>query len=611
MSGPVPSPMTEPGRALARRAIAMALAVLFVLLATAGPARAADAGAIWTSAPAQAPPPPTGAAPSPFPAAVGKVGDIEFWAPNRGVLITGGNALVPAGLYAYDGVTWHQLSTVCGGEGGRIAWAGPDDFWTISDQRAGQILPGGFEPGALLNVSLCHFVAGQVVASYAMPLQQPDSYRPMYAAACSSPSNCWFGGALGEGSPAGAFHLHWNGSGLSVVYSSQGHAVAAMAPHAGQIYESVQLAPTDQYGSESPASPALLHTVVATDPTNPFHNVVPANTQNPSCAPFCPPLPEYGTDAEGHAVAPVTLAGLSLSSDYSLAGTGPATPQLWAVAGPDRTSPPGGQGVAHPIAMRLSKGVWTQVVPNLAGFGEGEDPVGVAADPGETAAWVAVRESGAEGAGVDFLSSADGGATWSVAEHDELGPEQGVGPRGEAGPIACPAAHECWLATTEGWLFHLTDGAVLEPDTDPFFDGGGGVITFRPQDGGQVETLPDAAPEDDSLANQQPPTPVAPTQVKIGGRKPKPAKPLVSASHSRLEQRKVKAHGREVTRQVLVLSFKLRARARVWLLAELHGKVVARSPKQVLEKGPQQLRLTLDPKRWPNKLKLEAHPAGG
>src|SRR6202034_3760679 len=114
-----------------------------------------------------------GAQPSQFPAALGDVGDISFWAPNRGLLIPAGNEFVPAGLYAYDGVSWHQLSTVCGGETGRIAWAGPDEFWTISDQRAGQILGTGFEASALLNVSLCHFVNGQVVASYAMPPQQP------------------------------------------------------------------------------------------------------------------------------------------------------------------------------------------------------------------------------------------------------------------------------------------------------------------------------------------------------------------------------------------------------------------------------------------------------
>ena len=72
------------------------------------------------------------------PVPLGEVGDIEFWAPNRGALITGGNGGMPAGVYAYDGTGWYLYSTVCGGREGRIAWTGPDEFWTISDQRAGE-----------------------------------------------------------------------------------------------------------------------------------------------------------------------------------------------------------------------------------------------------------------------------------------------------------------------------------------------------------------------------------------------------------------------------------------------------------------------------------------
>ena len=174
-------------------AAVVAAVALSAGLAGGSPAFAADGGATWVSAPALAPPPPTGASPSPFPLPVGYVGDIEFWAPNRGVLITAGNSVVPAGLYAYDGVNWHQLSTVCGGTDGRIAWAGPDEFWTISDQRPGQVLSTS-GTGALEDVSLCHFLDGQVVASFAEPLEQPNSYKPMNAAACAGPNDCWFGG---------------------------------------------------------------------------------------------------------------------------------------------------------------------------------------------------------------------------------------------------------------------------------------------------------------------------------------------------------------------------------------------------------------------------------
>ena len=33
--------------------------------------------------------------------------------------------------------------------------------------------------------------------------------------------------------------------------------------------------------------------------------------------------------------------------------------------------------------------------------------------------------------------------------------EAGVGPKGAAARISCPALEDCWMATTEGWLFHL------------------------------------------------------------------------------------------------------------------------------------------------------------
>ncbi len=139
------------------------IAVLFAAATLAGAgtvptqalAATSDGAASWVSAPAMPPTPSSGPA-SPYPVPIGYVGDIEFWHPNRGLLITAGNGVVPEGLYAYDGVTWHQLSTVCGGTDGRIAWAGPDDFWTIADQRPGQVLPNG-GVGALQDVSLCHF----------------------------------------------------------------------------------------------------------------------------------------------------------------------------------------------------------------------------------------------------------------------------------------------------------------------------------------------------------------------------------------------------------------------------------------------------------------------
>jgi hypothetical protein len=597
-----------------------AFAFVFALAVASPRASASDDGASWQFAPAQAPPPPAGAQPSPFPVALGKVGDIEFWSPNRGVLITAGNGLVSAGVYAYDGESWHQLSSACGGHDGRIAWAGPDEFWTISDQRPGQVTPTGADATELWDISLCRFQNGQVVGSYAMPLEQVDSYLPMDAAACAGPEDCWFGGELGDAPDSGAFHLYWDGSVLSALYSPQDHAVASMAVDQEQIYESVQLAPSDVYSSEeSQTNPPLLQMIEASDPGDVFHSLFPTDTQNPGCGNFCPPLPEYGTAAGGQTVAPDTLSGLSLSSDWSPSGEGPATPQLWAVAGIDSTRPPAGEGEAHPIALRYSledsegqlTGAWTQIIPNFATFEAGEEPVGVAADPDEEAAWVTIgSEDGV--AHVDLLASADGGQTWSVSEHDELGPEQGVGGRGDAGPISCPAPHECWLATSEGWLFHLTDGTQLAHDTDPFFDGADGVISYRPPDNGVPEVLPDQPPEDDSLANQQPPasTPAPPAAVPEEAPRITTAAALAVKVHSRLVRERARVHGKLVNEDVLELTFTLVARAHVQLLASRSGHVVAKTARETLRKGRHTLKLTLNPARWPTKLNFHTTAAG-
>jgi hypothetical protein len=573
---------------------------LALAIAASAPAAAyaTDGGASWQFAPAQAPLPPPGVQPSPYPTFLGPVGDIAFWSPNRGVLITAGNEFVPEGLYAYDGVSWHQLSTVCGGHDGRIAWAGPDELWTISDQRAGTDGASGFQ---YWDVSLCHFLDGQVVGSYALPVGEADSYRPMDAAACDGPDDCWFGGELGETPDSGAFHLYWNGSSLSVVYSPQDHAVAAMAVDAGQIYESVQIAPGDSYNGESAETPALLHTIIASDPEEIFHDVVPIAS---TCGGLCAPLPEYGSSG-GEPVAPDTLGAFALSSDWSPSGEGPASPQLWAVAGvPEGRNaprPPGGEASAHPVVLRyVEEGLgypeegWTQVVPNLASFAAGEDPQAVAADPGENAAWVTIQGDD-ETAHVDLLSSANG-LTWTVSERDRLGPEQEVGSRGNAGPIACPAPHECWLATDQGWLFHLTDGQQLPADDDPFFDGAIGVIAYRPPDGGLPEAIANEGFETEpTVALPQPQAPPAPAPRPTVATKPPKRAALLSAVHTSL------LHG-----DVLELTFTLSRAARVELVALRDGKVVARTRRETLRRGAHRLALRLSPREWPTRLDVQA-----
>ena len=122
---------------------------------------------------------------------------------------------MPRGLLAWDGVEWHRLATVCGGTGDtmRIAWAGPAEFWTVSEPS---------RPRQGSGTALCHFKDGVVAGSYSTADTASDPYRQMNAAACRAPDDCWFGGIGSRdptGSRVGAFHLRWDGTALRTVYN--------------------------------------------------------------------------------------------------------------------------------------------------------------------------------------------------------------------------------------------------------------------------------------------------------------------------------------------------------------------------------------------------------
>jgi hypothetical protein len=112
------------------------------------------------------PAPPAGA---PFQVALGSPGSLTFWSANRGLLAVEGNSVVPRGILAFDGESWHMLATVCGGPGDtmRIAWASSSEFWTVSEPS---------RPRQGSGTALCRFKDGVVVASYSTPDKPPDPY---------------------------------------------------------------------------------------------------------------------------------------------------------------------------------------------------------------------------------------------------------------------------------------------------------------------------------------------------------------------------------------------------------------------------------------------------
>ncbi len=561
--------------------------------------------ATWRLEPVHPPAPPVGQQESLAPVGLGEVGDIEFWAPNHGLLVTAGKPpTIPAGVWTYNGLDWHELATVCGGgeaegEGGRIAWAGPDEFFTVSAGRPGQVGEfTGAEPLPLTDDTVCRFSNGQVVASYAHPAFEADSYQTMQGAACLGSTDCWFAGNTLPEPQIGAFQLHWNGAALEPEpYPGEGHAVEDMLPVEGKLYESVRISSGDAVSVEEEREPPVVHRINPEGELPLFHGEAK--------------VPLYGSEE-----LPEALEALKLSA---------AEGSLWAAAGP-KLAQAGEPGEV--TVVRRTEGQWKQLIGSgypptetaanplgsvlppeeeeqlLGGEAKNATVSSIAAEPGTDSAWLALRAPEVVTGGVSLTSravlvriSAEG----KVLEEQTLPTasegQEGVGPKGAAVLVSCPAANDCWLVTAQGWLFHLApEGERQMPaDQDADFEG---LITYRPPDQGLPQVAPEAPPLDDSgLPEFAPPC----EKVSLSGSKPGSESTLVSVpllSH---------LHSRLVHRTTLELRFHLAVKARVRLVATRGRSVVATTPTRTLGPGSRRLMLRLNPKRWPTKLGMQTH----
>jgi hypothetical protein len=567
-----------------RGALLAACAAIALSGLSVTPSAAAEEGATWSLEQ----PTPAG---STWPISLGSIGDIEFLEgkANRGLLITSGNPpTIEPGVWAYNGVEWHELSNKCGAEReGRIAWAGPEEFWTVSDGRPGQSneSPGTeFErPPELKDNTLCHFAGGQIVGSYAHPSFQADSYQIMRGAACLAPSDCWFAGNPLPEPQIGAFHLHWNGSALEAApYPGEGHAIEDMRALAGRLYESVRVSPEDRVAVNSARAP-VIHLI------NPI-GVTPTFEAEEE-------LPIYERNELARA-----LDFLHLSA---------ADGALWAAGGPKEE--PGQVTVAireggswrqligpeHPLGPILPAGQAAEERQLLGGEARNATVAAIAAEPGTSSAWVALvsptrKTSEPERAVLVHISS-EGHVLEEQTLPSAVERERGIGPKGAAAKLLCPQASDCWLATTQGWLFHLAPPGerTLPKDEDPNFKG---LITYRPPDQGLPQVAPDAPPPDTSGLVEEAPSLGSIPESK-GPAESMVTLPLLTHLHSRI-----------IKGNTLELRFHLAVKARLRLIAKRRRQVVAATPTVTFQAGNRRLRLRLDPRRWPTSLKLQEHP---
>jgi hypothetical protein len=562
-----------------------------------------DGGAEWKVEPIYPPAPPTGVESQgqQIPIGLGKIGDIEFWAPNRGALITAGNgSTIKPGVWLYNGERWRELATVCGASEGRIAWAGPNEFWTISDGRPGQADSGDLRP-PLEDNTLCHFAPPpgdptgrlEVVASYAQPAFLSTSYQAMHAAACITPSDCWFAGAPLESPEIGAFQLHWNGHALEPEpYLPEGHVVSDMREFEGRLYESMRLLEPCEPGVSEKCD--RVRQVVRRPPALRIINVEgAAETFEPIEG-----LPLYGNEEFSFA-----LNFLHLSAGEN---------SLWGAAGPELELPKGSEPAGVTV-IRKEEGAanWSQVL------GPGTTPSGlerfpedvvnsIAAEPGSNSAWIALDskvdatkgEPNPDESALVARISSDGAITDESKLPSSTEP---YGYKGAADKLACPAAHDCWLATTTGWLLHLsTEGErKLAPDTDPvfspFFSEEEEPIEVRPPDEGLPQEPSDAVPTEES--------PIEESVVRQGQLKPVLADPFATVTVPLLSNVRTRLiHG-----TTLELKFNLSVKARVRLIAKRSRSVVASTAAHVFNAGNRSLSLRLNVHRWPTKLNLQTH----
>jgi hypothetical protein len=559
---------------------ALLLLTLAVLSAGAlvSSAQALEAGVQWRLAQPGPPPAPPGVEQPQTAVGLGHIGEISFYTPNRGALITAGDPpTVPPGVWEYNGAEWHEISEVCGATDGRIVWAGPEEFWTVSDGRPGQALVEGKRP-PLEDDTLCRFSnanhAGeplQVMQSFAFPAFQADSYEPMHAAGCFSPSDCWFGGGSlpPESLDAGTFELHWNGHELvEEPLHGEGRTIEGMAAFEGRLFEGVRIAVGDREEPENPRPPAL-------------HAIGPEQSSFTGFEAL--PLYEGGE-------FPQALDFLHLSAGGEF---------LWAGAGVQKTpagSLPGRITILRGTNLAEGEGTWTQLVGPLAPLNQepfpGQTLTALAAEPGSESAWIgldtpedAERPSSTAAAKVARVSAQPG----EGIEAEETLP----GARGGTSFVTCPMAQDCWLATSAGWLYHLSTEAeqTLERDADPAFET---FITERPLDQGLPQTPPDTLPADSSGLPEGPPEESSVTEAEPV-QEVRRAVALLTHVHSHL-------HG-----TVLELHFHLAVKARVRLLAKRAKKVVAQTPMRTLKAGNHSLSLHLNIHRWPTKLALKTH----
>lgn len=541
-----------------------------VLLGAPGGAAAAPS---WRL---EQPAPPAGA---PGQGPVGEPADLQFLAPNFGLMLVDNppGSLFASGLLVYDGTGWRQLSTVCGApaRSGRIALVSENEWWTVS--RAVNNLDGSVPTDG--TPTLCHFQSGAVVGSYATALSNVTTpFASMNAAACTGPSDCWFGGPVIDAPSLGSFLLHWDGASLQLSNTPRPRAIADMAPLGGSVYGGGAVGSAFDGTAQGVTGRELL---VQRDA-----DAAEANG------------PRLLRRFQAGATAIIDWPRISAVEDLVDIRALDSTPsELW-LAGRDASDSyvPDDEDGARPMVrapylarMRSGDAAPTELTPGEDGLAAGEFVSDIAVLP-DGGAWVAI--------GNRQVQSNDPEAV--VARLDEDGrvvervtlrrPDVRIG---GAAKIDCTGADQCWMVTAGGWVYHFSEpGAELPRNPAPAIQG---FITTRPRDERTPTIPPDVVVKDESRQYVAPPPEAPQEQAAQSTPKPLPALLRVLGKPKVVKTKR----GRRI-----VLRVQVRRRARVQLVGRRGGRTVAKTKRRTFKPGRYTLRMSASPRRWPTSLKF-------
>lgn len=561
------------GAANAGKFLGLLIAVC-VVFGTAAPSALAAAG--WSNYPL----PRT----SPFQQPLGQPTSLSCWSANACVLLTIDNQYFTNGVFAFTGDTttavsgWKQYATVCGQADerdgvGRVAWAGPNEFWTLTTPSS------PYNTGIYSGRGLCHFSGGQVVGSYSTIRSQietsSDPYRRMEAAACRSSNECWFGGiaaARPDGTDPGTFHLRWDGSSLKRVNAPAKRGAADIEPFDGGFAESVYSGPDSTRESDP--------TLIDVPEYSPIQLIEPgaSSADGFSDGDLEPDVPGFLPEATEVLALDAGLPSAPGSILWAVGGGAASGPQKdQEIDGGLADDSPADTGPFVAYREAGASNSWRQVNVPASADSINTRYVDVAAIPGtdEAIAAIAPGNSPQSSPAPSEIAKLDAGAGTVAIET--------IGNFGSVQRVECVNATQCWAATAEGWLLRYADPASpVAANGDPAF---AGIIVTRPNEVVE-QALADSSTDDSQLFA---PAPVTDSQA--------PDSP-----------KRLKAAVRKVTTKLrgnrLIFSFKTIRKVRVTILGKRRGRVVARSRSGLLRPGRHRMVLRLDPKRWPTKIAM-------